>query len=221
MRPLHAVRQRGGRRSADLVHQPGQPDRGQHLSRSPVRFVLQWQHRPDLPGGRAAGAALPVQGPSVGSRQGRVDVHELRRRLPRHDRGEPQPRAALPRRGRRSCQLGLAVRQGTVRLRGDRVRRTAERAADSQARRQRRHGRADRGHLGRGPRRCLRGDRQSGSCGRSGARWCAPHERSRLRVGEARQGRDRHRQRRRTTRRRAARRDGDRPAPGDHRRRLC
>ena len=54
-----------------------------------------------------------------------------------------------------------------------------------------------------------------------GARRRPAHERSRLRVGEAGQGRDRHRQRRRATRRRTARRGGDRPAAGDHRRRLC
>ena len=71
VRPLHAVRRRGGRRPADLVHQPGQRDRGQHVPRRPLRVVLQRQHRADLPGRRAHGrcrtASRPARGTSTRS----------------------------------------------------------------------------------------------------------------------------------------------------------
>ncbi len=53
LRPLHPLRQGGGRRPADPLHPPGQQHRGQHLPRRALRLVLQRQHRADLPGGRA------------------------------------------------------------------------------------------------------------------------------------------------------------------------
>ena len=64
LRSLHPVRQRGGRRPADPLHRPGQPDRGQHLPRPRLRLVLQRQRRADLPGRCPHG-----QGPT-GSRPG-------------------------------------------------------------------------------------------------------------------------------------------------------
>ena len=68
VRPLHPLRQGGGRRPAHPLHQPGQRDAGHHLPRRAVRVVLQRQHRADLPGRRAHGQALPLQGPPVGPR---------------------------------------------------------------------------------------------------------------------------------------------------------
>ena len=49
LRPLHPLRQGRGRRSADQLHAPGQPDADPHLPRRAVRLVLQRQHRADLP----------------------------------------------------------------------------------------------------------------------------------------------------------------------------
>ena len=57
-----------------LIHflDRGNETAGQHLPRRPVRLLLQRQHRADLPGGRAHRQALPLQGPPVGPRAGRV-----------------------------------------------------------------------------------------------------------------------------------------------------
>ena len=66
VRPLHAVRRRGGRRQADPLHQPRQRDPGQHVPRRAVRQLLQRQHRADLPGGRADRQAVPLQGSARG-----------------------------------------------------------------------------------------------------------------------------------------------------------
>ena len=82
------------------------------------------------PVGALTADALPVQGPPVGPRPGRVDVHLVLGRLP-HRRavvGATELRA-LPRRRRRPGQLGLAVRQGPLRLRGPQQRRPPRRAA--------------------------------------------------------------------------------------------
>ena len=60
-----------------LIHfiDRGNETAGQHLPRRAVRLVLLRQHRADLPGRRAHGQALPLQGPPVGPRAGRVDLH--------------------------------------------------------------------------------------------------------------------------------------------------
>ena len=69
--------------------------------------------------------ALPLQGPPVGPRAGRVDVHHVLGRLPHRRRSRRRNQlAALPGRRRRPGQLGLAVRQGPLRLRGGRPPRT-------------------------------------------------------------------------------------------------
>ena len=57
----------------------------------PVRVVLQRQHRADLPGRGAHRPALPLPGPAVGPRAGRVDVHVVLGRLPDRGAVEPQP----------------------------------------------------------------------------------------------------------------------------------
>ena len=130
LRPLHPLRQGGGRRPADPLHRPGQRDPGQHLPRPPVRLVLQRQHRADLPGRRAHRHAVPVQGPPVGPRAGRVHLHDLLGRLP-HRRRSPRRNEVLryQRRRHRPGQLGLAVRQGPLRLRGRQLRRPPRRPA--------------------------------------------------------------------------------------------
>ena len=101
-----------------LIHfqRAGQPDRGQHLPRPPVRLVLLRQHRADLPGRRAHRRAVPLQGPPVGRREGRVDLHDVLGRLPA-SRVESSRNHVLapPGRRRRPRQLGLAVRQGSLR----------------------------------------------------------------------------------------------------------
>ena len=182
----------------------GNQHAGQHLPRRAVRVVLLRQHRADLPGRRAHRQAVPVQGPPVGPRAGRAHVHDVRGRLPRSrcSRRRNQ-RAALPRRRHRPGELGLAVRQGPLRLRGGRQRRAPRRAAGPQGRR--------RSSRRRGPRRST----PRPTALRDGARppaarrrspcigGAAAHQRGRVRLGEARQGRDRHRQRRRPARRRA------------------
>ena len=93
------------------------------LPRRAVRLVLLGQHRADLPGRRADRQAVPVQGPPVGPRAGRVDLHDVLGRLPDLGPVEPRPAVALSgrRHRRRLGQLGLAVRPRSVQLRGRRV----------------------------------------------------------------------------------------------------
>ena len=135
-----------------------------------------------------------------------------------HRRVEPQPRAAPPGRRPRPRQLGLAVRQGPLHLRGGRVRGPARRA-HARCRRRRsapsRWGPA----LTAAADAAARGRRRRRHAHRRARRRPA-HQRVGLRLGEAGQGRPRHRQRRLPARRRPARRGRLRPAPGHHRRRL-
>ena len=204
-----------------LIHflDRGNSTAGQHVPRPPVRVVLPRQHRADLPGRRADRRALPLQGPAVGPRAGRVHLHLVLGRLPGRDRRVARPRAALPGRRHRPGQLGLAVRQGPLRLREHRQRGPPRRPARPPGRR-----RAGRGPLVRRPRHGRRRDqgrpRPIGSRRRRGPRRRPAHQRGRLRLGQAGQGRDRHRQRRRPARRRAAGRARARPAPRHHRRRV-
>ena len=144
LRPLHAVRGRRRRRHPHPLPGPREPDPGQHLPRSPLRQLLQRQHGPDLPRGRAHRHALPVQGPPLGPGAGREHVHELLGRVPHPRPVQPQRDPSVPGRGRRPGQLGLAVRQGPVRLRV-RQQRGPARPPPGPPR-----GRARRGALGRG-----------------------------------------------------------------------
>ena len=103
-----------------LIHfmQRGNETQVHDLPRRAVRLVLQRQHGADLPGRRAHRQALPLQGPPVGPRPDREHLHHVLGRVPRHRAVEPQRAAALPGRRQRPGQLGLAVRQGPLRLRG-------------------------------------------------------------------------------------------------------
>ena len=81
------------------------------------------------PVGALDGVAVPLQGPPVGPRPGRVHLHDVLGRLPHRRAVEPQRGPPLPGRRHRPGQLGLAVRQGPVRLRGGQQRRPPRRAA--------------------------------------------------------------------------------------------
>ena len=217
VRSLHPVRERGRRRSADQLHRPRQRDAGAHVPRRAVRVVLQRQHRADLPGRRADREAVPLQGPPVGPRAGRVDVHDVLGRLPRHRAVVAEPSAALPGRRHRPGELGLALRQGSLRVRGDRERAAPVRAARPRGRRARRGVVGARARAGRDARSATRSSPRRAGVGR-GDRRSAAHQRGLLRVGEAREGRHRHRQRRRAARRRSRRRARRRSARRDDRR---
>ena len=82
-----------------------------------VRVVLQRQHRADLPGRRAHRDAVPLHGPPLGPRSGRVHLHRLLGRVPggRAVLAEPPDPAARHRLG--AGQPRLALRQGPLRLR--------------------------------------------------------------------------------------------------------
>ena len=215
LRPLHPLRQGGGRRPAHPLHRPGQPDRGQHLPRPPVRLVLQRQHRADLPGRRAhrrrPTGSRPARGTSTRS-------------------SPPAPRARSA-----AGSSSQSSRNQVLRYQGvdidpvnwgwlcDKGRFDFE-AVNSEDRlgaplvRDRR--RPGRGGLGR--RRCGKAAERARATPapsrRRRARRRPPHQRGRLRLGQAGQGRPRHRQRRRPARRRPAGRGRARPAPGHHRR---
>ncbi len=83
-----------------------------------VLVLLQRQRGADLPGRGPDGQALPVQGPALGPGAGGEHLHHLLGRLP--GGGAVQLGGADPahRRRLRPGQLGLAVRQGPLRLRG-------------------------------------------------------------------------------------------------------
>ncbi len=74
-----------------LIHftHRGQQHAGAHLPGRAVRELLQRQHGADLPGGRADGVALPLQGPPVGPRAGREHLHHLLGRVPHGRAVEP------------------------------------------------------------------------------------------------------------------------------------
>ena len=157
-----------------------------------VRLVFRGQHCADLPGGCPHLGSLPLQVPPVGPRAGRDDMHHVRRRLPH---GRPVlgwiPRA-LPRCRLRARQPELAVRPGPFRLRG----RAGARAPCPAPRAHR--GRPGPDHLARGlepSRRRPRSRRRGPGRGeRRSHRRCPSRQRGRLCMGEAHQGRHRHRQ---------------------------
>ncbi len=77
------------------------------------------QHRADLPGRRAHRHALPLQGPARGtSSRSRPPARRCAVGCRVAVQSSAQPHHPLPRRGLRSGQPGLAVRQGPLRLRG-------------------------------------------------------------------------------------------------------
>ena len=136
------LRRGGGRRPADRLRRPGGHDRGGDLPRRAVQLLLQRQHRADLPGRRPDLHAVPVPGPAVGHRPGREQLHLVRGRLPGGGAVELGRGHPLPRRRQRPRQLGLAVRQGPLRLRGAPQRGAPHRTPGPQRRR------AGRGQLG-------------------------------------------------------------------------
>ena len=131
----------------------GDAGRGRHLPDGAVLLLLQRQHRADLPGRRANGDALPLHGPPLGPRSGRVHLHRLLRRLPggRAVLAEPPDPAARHR--LRAGQPRLAVRQGPLLLRVGQRRRGRRRPAARRGGRRGRRRRARHGLPGRQPRR--------------------------------------------------------------------
>ena len=98
--------------AADPLHPPRQRDPDQHVPRRAVRQLLQRQHRADLPRRGADGQAVPVQGPTVGSRAGREHVHHMLGRLPHRRAVEPRRAAALPGRRLRPVNWGWLCDRG-------------------------------------------------------------------------------------------------------------
>ena len=117
MRPLHPFRRRGSRRRTDRLRVPRRPHRSRDLPRPAIRLVLLGEHGADLPRRRVDRAPVPLQVPAVGSRAGGVDLHDLRSRLSTRRPVLCRPARALPRRGFRSGQPELALRQGPLQLR--------------------------------------------------------------------------------------------------------
>ena len=135
----------------------------------------------------------------MGPRPGREHLHHLLGRLPHARAVEPQRDPPLPGRRRRPGELGLAVRPGPLRVRLGQQRRAPRRAA--RPRRATRSREVPWGEaLSDGRRRPARPPRADKV---ARARRRPPHQRERLRLGQARQGRPRHRPRRRPARRRA------------------
>ena len=200
-------------------HGPRQPDRGQHLPRPPLRrrtsAATPCRSARSAPSPPRRTASRPGRGTSTRSSR-TCTTCSVGCRIARAV--EPQRGPALPGRRRRPGQLGLAVRQGPLRLRGGEQRPTAS------ARRWLAHGRRARA-------RC-RGARRS-SAAAAGARRRPTAGRGSRVLGGARltnesayawaklaKGVHRHRPRRRPARRRPARRGRARPAPRHHRRGL-
>ncbi len=132
VRPLHPLRRRSRRRCPDPLHPAWQRDPGDDVPRPAVQLLLLGQHRADLPGRRADGDAVPVQGAAVGPRRVGVDVHHLLGRLP--DDGAVESRQPRPLSGsrQRRRQLGVAVRPGPLQLRGGQLHGPRHRTARAQ-----------------------------------------------------------------------------------------
>ena len=137
VRSLHPLRRRGGRRPADPLHPAWQRDAGDDVPRPAVHLVLLRQHGADLPGRCAHRHALPLQVAPVGPRRVGEHVHHVLGRMSHHRAVEPRPARALPRRRQRRGQLGLAVRQGPLRLRVGQLAGAGGDAAGAAARRPR------------------------------------------------------------------------------------
>ncbi len=203
VRALHPLRRRDRGRRAHRLHRPRRPHAGPELRRAAVRLVLLGQHRADLPGRRAHREPVPLPGPAVGPLDGRDVVHDVFGAVPRCGAVVVEPSRAAARRRLRAGEPRLAVRQGPLRARVGPLRQSGARAAGPR----RRH--AARGLVARRARPRRRRDREGEGTARAGvdrgARRRARHERGRVRLVGARQGRDRHRPRRRPARRRPAR----------------
>ena len=164
--------------------------------------------------------AVPVQGPAVGPRAGRVDVHGVRGRLPRRGRSRRRNRV-LRYQGVDidPVNWGWLCDKGRFGFEAVEQRRPPRRRRCVRERRRARRRRLVAEALDRGGRRASREAIDAAGAGVDRrARRRPAHQRGRLRVGQAGQGRDRHRQRRRPARRRPARRARARPAAGHHRR---
>ena len=202
VRPLHPLRRRGRRRPADPLHPPRQRHPGADVPRRAVRVVLLRQHRADLPGRRAHGHAVPVQGPAVGPRAGREHVHDVLGRLPGRGPVEPRParcatRASTP---TRSTGAGCATGAGSTSRRSTPTERLAAPLVRGES------GLVETSWSGAiGDRRGARprGARRRRAGRDRPARRRPRHERGCVRVGQARR-RARHRRPRRPARRRAA-----------------
>ena len=126
----------------------------------------------------------------MGPRPGRVHLHVLLGRLPHRDRVVPQPRscATTASTSTRSTGAGCATRAGSASRRS-----TTRTASARRCVRARRRRRAGRGPLGRRARRGRRRDRGRPRAHRArrarGARRRPAHQRGRLRLGQAGQGR--------------------------------
>ena len=118
----------------------------------------------------------------------RVDVHRLQRRVSHHGPDLAQRGPALPGRRLRSGELVLAVRQGSIRFRGDRLERPPDRAAGPRRRRSRR-ARSWTDAMARAAELIAGRPRSFGPGGVGVHRRSPAHQRERLRLGQARQGR--------------------------------
>ena len=218
VRALHALRRRDRRRSADRLRRARRrDDRGHHLSRRAVHVVLLGQHR-----SRSARSARSPSSPyrfrarpwdletvetscqtcAVGCRGALESTSNRLVRLLGVD-SEPVNHGWLCDKGRYGYEWvhsDARVRAPLVRTDGALTETSWPEALDAAAA-------ARCGTLRRRRRRRHRG-----------ARWSAGHQRRRVRVGPARQGRARHRQRRRPARSTGSRPTRARHAPGHDRR---
>jgi hypothetical protein len=217
VRPLHPLRRRGGRRPAHPLHRPGQPDPGQHVPRRALRLVLLGQHRADLPGRRAHRQAPTASRPARGTSR-RSSPPARRARSAAASRCSRQRNEVLRYQGVDvdPVNWGWLCDKGRFGFEAihaeDRLGEPLVRDGDELVR-------PPRGPTPRRAADAIRPPRRPGPAGRRARRRPA-HQRGRLRLGQAGQGRHRHRQRRRPARRRPARRGRARPAPRHHRRGL-
>ena len=222
VRPLHPLRRGDRRRRADrLLRARRRGSRSPPFPDRPFTSYFCGNTVQICPVGALTAAPVPLQGPPVGPRAGRDDLHDLRGRLPGRRAvlrrtARPATSASTP---TRSTRAGCATRAASASRRVDAQDRCATPLRPPRRRAWPRR---------RGARRSVTVAGHAGAGVEAGARRPVGRrhrrrpagQRGRLRLGQAGQGRARHRQRRRPARRRPPGRARARPAPGDDRRRL-
>ena len=120
LRPVHPLRQGGGRRPADPLHGPRATTQVNTFPDDPFASYFSGNTVQICPVGALTAKPYRFKARPWDLEQVESHLHGVRGRVPHRGAVVAQPGAPVPRRRQRPGQLGLAVRQGPIQLRGDR-----------------------------------------------------------------------------------------------------